>query len=77
MTSIMLALNVVRLVFDLEEQSEVPCPQCFAPLFLHQPDSQLPERLLATCDECRSWFLVHAAGGLMVQLPNEDVLRDA
>ena len=33
------------------------CPRCGSPLSLHQPDSQLPDRLLATCDDCKSWFL--------------------
>ena len=33
------------------------CPRCDSVMTFHQPDPQLPERLLATCDACKSWYL--------------------
>ena len=38
------------------------CPRCECSLTLHQPDSDLPDRLLATCDECKSWHLATSEG---------------
>jgi hypothetical protein len=42
------------------------CPRCEYSLTLHQPDFGLPDRLLATCDECKSWFLANSDGTLLV-----------
>jgi hypothetical protein len=39
------------------DQVAICCPQCEQRLTLHQPDPELPDRLLATCDECKSWYL--------------------
>ena len=39
------------------DQLVICCPECECPLTLHQPDSDLPNRLLATCDDCKAWFL--------------------
>ncbi len=33
------------------------CPSCGSPLTLHQPDSELKDRLLATCGDCKSWYV--------------------
>jgi hypothetical protein len=38
------------------------CPRCEGLLTLHQPDPQLPECFLATCDECTSWYLTNPSG---------------
>jgi hypothetical protein len=45
------------------------CPRCEYSLTLHQPDSDLPDRLLATCDECKSWFLANSDGVGLIPLP--------
>lgn len=34
------------------------CPSCGAGLVLHQPDLDLANRLLGTCEECKAWFVV-------------------
>lgn len=34
------------------------CPGCGAGAVLHQPDIDLPDRLLATCEACGTWSLV-------------------
>ena len=36
------------------------CPGCENDLTIHQPDLDLWDRLLATCDECKSWFVLEA-----------------
>jgi len=45
------------------------CPHCEYSLTLHQPDPELPDRLLATCDDCKSWFLTNADGTVSKPLP--------
>jgi hypothetical protein len=34
------------------------CPNCENDLTIHQPDPDLWNRLLATCDDCKSWFVL-------------------
>lgn len=33
------------------------CPACREALDVHQPDSNVPDRLLAVCEGCGAWFL--------------------
>ena len=40
------------------EWHEFACPNCAEGLTLHQPDEELPDRLLGTCDGCKTWVLV-------------------
>jgi hypothetical protein len=35
------------------------CPRCGYYLTFHQPDPELEDRLLATCEECKSWYLAN------------------
>ena len=39
---------------------QVRCPACQSPLAIHQPEKDVPHRLLAscTCEECGVWFSV-------------------
>jgi hypothetical protein len=39
------------------------------------PDQEMPDRLLGTCDECKSWFLIDAVREVMIPLPVEDLLH--
>jgi hypothetical protein len=48
---------------------ETVCPVCGCELELHQPDESLADRLLATCGECKSWFLATAEGRPLVGIP--------
>ena len=77
MASVPLALKRIRLAGELNDRTGVRCPACRDHLFLHQPDEECPDRLLGTCDECRAWFLIDAAGKVMVRLPDEEELRDS
>ena len=38
--------------------SPVRCLSCGHSLDIHQPDADLPYRMLATCDACKCWHLV-------------------
>ena len=42
----------------LDGLSLISCLSCRKPLDIHQPDPDLPERILATCEACKSWHLV-------------------
>ena len=46
--------------FDLIGRfSAVHCLNCQKRLDVHQPDADLPYRMLATCEACKSWHVVH------------------
>jgi uncharacterized protein YbaR (Trm112 family) len=56
------------------EQSEsdiliVCCPSCQSPLTLHQPDEELADRLLAICEDCKSWFLTNGVASVLTLIP--------
>jgi hypothetical protein len=73
MRSIFLSLDQIR----LQDVSDVRCTKCQSPLGLHQPDSELPDRLIGTCEGCDAWYLMDVAKGVMVLLPVEELLRRA
>ncbi len=57
-----------------QHQFDVPilsfcCPQCESFLTLHQPDPELPDRLLATCEDCKSWYLTAPKGNSLIPIP--------
>jgi hypothetical protein len=52
----------------------VLCLYCENPLTLHQPDEELANRLLGTCEECKSWFITNFDGSTLVPIP--DLLTD-
>ena len=76
MTSILLSLDLIRLTSDPDDPLVFQCTSCHDSLVLHQPDEDLPDRLLGTCQECRTWFLIDRATEVMVKLPDENTLRD-
>lgn len=42
---------------DSTESDALACRNCGSDLGLHQPDPEMPERILGTCDECKTWYL--------------------
>ena len=42
---------------DLELNLLLSCPRCEGSLSFHQPDIEVPDRLLATCDDCKAWYV--------------------
>src|SRR5689334_7442705 len=53
--------NNTRLFLSEPDSVEVVppvCRACGSDLILHQPDPEMPERLLGTCGGCKSWYLI-------------------
>jgi hypothetical protein len=63
-----------------EAHAPIACLDCSSPLTLHQPDPELADRLLGTCEGCKHWYLVDLvpgrAGGFLVGLPGREVVRE-
>jgi hypothetical protein len=74
MTSINCTLKLVRCPAGAEDLLGVQCPECLGHLVVHQPDERRPDRLLATCECCSTWYLVAMASAMMVRLPDEEAL---
>ena len=55
--------------------SGFPCLSCDNSLDFHQPDPDLPQRMLGTCDACKSWhllnFVADGPGAVLTLLPEE------
>ncbi len=69
------ALSVVRLSTAQDGSNEAWCEDCDCPVDIHQPDVERPQRLLGTCPECGTWYLLVGAAGpdldLEIEGPNE------
>jgi hypothetical protein len=51
-------VTIVVVTVPSEGLARMPCQSCKTVLDLCQPDSNLPDRFLATCPKCGEWFLV-------------------
>lgn len=49
------------------------CPHCQSELQFHQPDSELPDRLLAVCEDCHHWYLKQDAEDLTLLVNGEGI----
>lgn len=64
---------------NLAASKTVPrCPRCHHDLDLHQPDENMPGRLLATCGSCAGWYLLMElkqdwSEVLVTELPGESI----
>lgn len=67
-----LSLQVVRWQAETGFESLV-CGQCEAPLAFHQPEPRTPGRILATCEECDSWYLLDVSRRWMLRLPEGEL----
>jgi hypothetical protein len=45
-----------------ESLMSIACPECSHPLEIHQPDQNLPSRLLGICALCQVWLLIDIDG---------------
>ena len=59
-----------------EVANQILCARCQSELESHQPDVELPERLLGTCEGCGTWYLIDADAGVMFALPDVKTLID-
>jgi hypothetical protein len=39
------------------------CPGCDSPLAIHQPEIEIPDRLLGTCESCGLWCEIDRVPG--------------
>ncbi len=73
-------LHFLRFPAVFERPVTAECLNCRSELTLHQPDMDMPERLLGVCEECKHWYLIDllrdVSQGVMVWLPNSEVVRD-
>jgi hypothetical protein len=53
------ALAIYRDTPTQNANGSFACPSCGCCLTLHQPDPELADRLLATCDDCKSWYVTN------------------
>jgi hypothetical protein len=72
-----LTLEFVRLDTAPDGRPGIRCPSCHDLLAVHQPDIESPDRLLGVCVECRAWYLIDSAVGVMARLPDRDALRES
>jgi hypothetical protein len=68
---------MIAIFFSMDETNpdhllEIRCPGCRSFLVVHLPDPLQPERLLATCPECKSWYLLDRQTSAMHLLPTGD-----
>lgn len=73
MRTVFVAVDVLR----LQSLCRLACLHCGEELAIHQPDPEMPERMLATCAECRSWYLIDCVASVMVLLPNAEDLQQS
>ena len=57
------------------ESHRVDCPECRGDLDIHQPDVELPDRLLMTCDRCKAWFIADGEGRIKTAIALERLTR--
>ena len=75
MATVALSLDLIRLSPDPDFPSRIRCSSCQARLEIHQPDEELPNRLLGPCHDCGAGFLI--AAEVMVRLPSDELLRNS
>ena len=77
------SLSVTMPVADVrpcpQDATWVCCLSCGAPLELHQPVAEEPQRFVGTCDACGRWYLLdwvpRTTEGLMLMLPSYEELQ--
>ena len=42
--------------------------RCKSLLTIHQPDPEETDRLLATCEDCKSWYVTDTRGSVMIRV---------
>jgi hypothetical protein len=72
-------LRVASTQPSAENATWVSCLNCGAPLEIHQPDVEEPQRFIGTCEQCRHWYVLYwsplATEGLMLILPSYEELQ--
>jgi hypothetical protein len=77
MNTVFVSLDLIHTSINDRPFDQIECIRCKSFLHIHQPDEELADRLLGTCPDCFAWYLIDAAEGLMVLLPDQTDLRNA
>lgn len=48
------------------------CLNCHREIAIHQPDLDLPDRLLGTCPACKAWFLMDSFRHVVYPIPGDE-----
>jgi hypothetical protein len=72
---------IARPVTMSSPMDALACPDCLAPLDLHQPDENQPAHLLGTCGACSRWFSLveidpDCSGAVLFELPTAAAFRE-
>ncbi|HEV3163259.1 MAG TPA: hypothetical protein VGZ22_04405 [Isosphaeraceae bacterium] len=77
--SMKVALDVTVAPLTDEGLSSILCPKCQGPITVHQPDAQLPDQLLGTCDGCGAWYVLGLMSAsneaLVLHLPIHELVQ--
>jgi hypothetical protein len=68
-----ISMSLLEMPYDQVAHPGARCLECRGELELHQPDPSVPERMLATCSACKTWYLLDAPSAdspvVMIVLP--------
>jgi hypothetical protein len=68
---IAVSLTLIDLPPSRKARLRVRCSNCQCHLAVHMPDPELPDRMLGTCSDCKSWYLLDCEGGVMFLMPED------
>jgi hypothetical protein len=72
-------LKLATVPVSPDDLPSIACLSCGTPLDVHQPDAELPDRMLATCDVCKGWHLLDRAADagevVLALLPDPGAFR--
>jgi hypothetical protein len=54
--SLAVSLDLIRFSKLPEDLVGLGCKHCHAPMVVHQPDKDFPDRVLGVCAECHCWY---------------------
>jgi hypothetical protein len=71
----LVSLNLACLPAPSDELCKSTCMSCGSSLDLHQPESEVPDRLLGTCPQCQRWYILDfiTDEAVIVSLPEAEV----
>jgi hypothetical protein len=73
-TAVSVPVSPLEMAVDYSADYKVSCLACQAPLELHLPQQNRPERLLGTCGACGAWYLLDCVASAILLLPQSQSL---
>lgn len=73
------SLRYTTVAASLDGLLAAVCLNCRGPLDVHQPDADLPDRMLGTCHSCKTWHMIDfdpdGTSAVVVMLPGFEPFR--